>query len=272
MKPLALVIENDSGTRKLLNVLLARAGFEVDAVATGASALLLLEQVEYDVVFLDLLMPGVSGADILDWVSRERPAEMARVVVLSSAAPAQLQLLRNDWPAMHVFRKPFELEEVIDAARQVSGSESRRKPPTFAEQFIRRSVRAGAKSGVVVQTNGTLAEAIVDFGQRELTATYFPLPIASASPLASSIRDARSVWLTSARVATIEYPLLEPVFTTTESRAWAAVPLIRGGEVIGAAGWTFREPRQFTEPEQEVFAAIAETIVEWMPIAGATRA
>jgi hypothetical protein len=44
--------------------------------------------------------------------------------------------------------------------------------------------------------------------------------------------------------------------------ALGAVPLMRGGAVIGAAGWSFREPRLFSEPEQQAFLGIAHEIAE----------
>ena len=63
MKPLLLVVENDSGTRRLLDVFLRRESFDVDPVSTGSEALLLLERIDYAAVVLDLLIPGRTGGD-----------------------------------------------------------------------------------------------------------------------------------------------------------------------------------------------------------------
>ena len=62
MKPLALVIENDAGTRKLLNVLLTRVGMDVDLVPTGE-----VEQHPYIATL---------GPDVLD--ARTTPAIMRK--------------------------------------------------------------------------------------------------------------------------------------------------------------------------------------------------
>lgn len=73
------------------------------------------------------------------------------------------------------------------------------------------------------------------------------------------------VWLASLTLADTEYPLLKPVFEKNESRALAAVPLVRGGHVLGAVGWSFREPHVFTEAEQQPFLSIAATVAEALP-------
>lgn len=264
MNALALVIENDAGTRKLLNVLLSRIGFEVDTVPNGPAAMLLLREVQYSLVFADVLLPAPEGRDLLHWIVAERRDILPHLVVLSSGSPVQLQSIRDAWPEMQVFRKPFELDEVI-AAAQVQGR-SRREPVAHSEQFIRRSVHAGAKSGVIVKKNGSYLERVLDFGYaRELASSYFPLQVASPMPLCASIRDARSVWLTSPGEALSEYPNLDSVFAATQTRALASVPLMRDGEVIGAAGWSFPAPRQFTDAEQQLFGSIAESVVEWLP-------
>ena len=117
MKPLALVIENDGGTRKLLDVLLTRAGMEVDLVSSGSDALILLAHARYDVLFIDLLLPGTSGMQVLEWIAREHPPLLARAIVLSSAPEVQLQQVRDAWPQVHVIRKPFEVADIGNVIR-----------------------------------------------------------------------------------------------------------------------------------------------------------
>lgn len=266
MNPLALIIENDSGTRKLLTVLLTRAGYEVDAVANGSVAMLLLAQVQYDVIFVEHLLPSNLGGDVLDWLATDRRHDLERVVILSSATPAQLQNVRDRWPGARVFRKPFELNHVVAAVEELSALPRCRDGNALADQFIRRSVKAGAKAGIVVKTNGAVAEYVLDFGyEREQAAAYFPLEVASPVPLCESIRHGRPVWLASPHMVALEFPILERVLETSGSRALATVPLMRRGQVVGAAGWSFCSPRIFTEIDQQVFASIGESLVEWLP-------
>ncbi|HEX8408438.1 MAG TPA: response regulator [Thermoanaerobaculia bacterium] len=272
MKPLALVIENDSGTRKLLDVLLTRFGFEVDLVATGSDALTLLENVHYSVLILDLLIPGRSGTEILQWLGREQPEMLPRIVVLSSLPPVRLDAVRQEWPGVCTIRKPFELSAVVEAAAEASANGVRREP-TPAENFCRFSVRAGAKAGVIVTAVDGDVAPVLTFGyEPEVVQSFFPMSLDSAYPLCSSIRTAKPVWLASLTSAGPDYPVLQPVWSKHASRALAVVPLLHAGRAIGAAGWTFREPRLFNEREQQLLTAIADTVVEWLPDVAQTRA
>ena len=265
MKPLALVIENDGSTRKLLDVLLTRSGLQVDVVPTGSDALILLENVRYDFLLINVVLPGTSGVQVLEWIARERPRMLTRCVVLSSAPEWQLLKIQERWKQVRVIRKPFELGDIIETAQALTAVREERVP-SFAEEFCRCSVRAGAKAGVVVKTNGHHVELLQMFGYASGEAeSYFPLALDAALPLCAAIRNARPVWLASLTTAQTEYPLLAPVFEKNESRALAVVPLMRDTHVIGAAGWSFREQRLFIDAEQQLFTAIAATLVEGFP-------
>lgn len=265
LKPLALVIENDAGTRKLLDVLLTRSGLEVDLVPSGSDALVLLENARYDLLLIDLLLPGTSGTQVLEWIARERPRALATAIVLSSAPERQLQRVRDEWPQVRVIRKPFELGDVVEAAQRMTANREERIP-SFDEDFCRRSVRAGARAGLIVRKSAHTIEALLSFGYRPgEVESNFPLALDSAVPLCAAIRNAHPVWLASVAMAAAEYPLLVPVFQKNESHALAVVPLMREGGVVGAVGWSFREPRLFTENDQQIFTAIAATLADRIP-------
>ena len=257
MTSLAFVVENDPSTRKLLEVVLGRFDFEVDAVANGSDALVLLGSIDYDLTVLDLFIPGASGEDILDWLRKERPGAIERRVVLSSAPPKRLEEIKQWYPRATVMRKPFELHELIEVAKTL-----RRGRPGAADgitdRFARRSVVAGAKSGVIVRMRGTDVALIQKFGYAPNEAErWFPMSTSSPFPLCQCLRDGRPQWLASLAAAEPEFPHLASAWRAHQSRALATVPLIRNGVVLGAAGWTFREPQSFDEREQRAFLEIA---------------
>lgn len=264
MKPLALVAENDPGTRKLLHALLTRIGFDVDLVATGADALILLENVRYDAVILDLNVPQPDGIAILEHLIEAMPDVLCRVIILSAVPDARLAVLAERFPSVPVLRKPFELDAVIEAATRVSAD---REPhvPSGPQHFCRSSMRAGAKAGVIVASRGGVVEPVSWFGYAPGDIeSYFPMPLESPYPLCVSIRHGTPLWIASMVLTTTDYPMLRPVWEKHQSRALASVPLLDGGRVIGAVGWTFREPRLFHEPEREIFTSIAASVLEWV--------
>lgn len=260
MKPLALVIENDGGTRRLLDVLLTRFHLEVDLVASGSDALLLLERVEYDLILVDLLLPGMSGMEVLAWLDRERRHLLPRTVVVSSASPLQLERVRQAFPNVRVIRKPFELGDIVALA---DGTVTTRLPATPQEEFTRRSVRAGAKAGIVLRKEDVQLVPVMSFGYMPGTVeAFFPLFVDAPLPIATAARLGQPVWIASIAHASAAYPSLPAILERNQSRALAVVPLRHGDEVVGVAGWSFREPRLFAEGEQQLFVSIAATLAD----------
>jgi CheY-like chemotaxis protein len=263
--PLALVVENDPSTRKLLEVLLARLEIDCDLVGRVADALALLEHVDYDVMFVDLLFSGPNGEAILEWLERERPHALERALVISSASEMHLLRVQARWPGVRVIRKPFELADLISAAQNAIQRPAARET-TIESVFCRRSIQAGAKAGLVVRTDGARLVPMLSFGFTQAAIdAFFPMSVDDPYPLCASIRRGQPVWLASLRMASPEYPILSPVWIKNESHALAAVPLLRHGRAIGAAGWGFREPRLFRETEQDRFLSIAEHLSAVVP-------
>jgi CheY-like chemotaxis protein len=112
------VVEDDEAVRLLLHVILQRDGYEVTATGDGAGAVEALGRREFDVILLDLMLPRVSGFDVLDHLaSLERKP---RVVIVTAASERQLRDVHQDW-VYAIVRKPFDLagfrETVAEAAR-----------------------------------------------------------------------------------------------------------------------------------------------------------
>lgn len=257
MPSLALVVENDESTRKLLDVVLTRNGYEVDGVVNGIDALVLLGAIDYDMIVLDLFVPGASGAEVLSWLQSRRAGAVERTVVVSSAPKKYLEEIQERFPSARVLRKPFELHELIEAANAAH----RDRAEVFVsatDRFARRSIVAGAKAGLIVRKRGGEISLVHEFGYpAHLVKQWFPLSADSALPLCTCVREGRSQWLASTAAVAPQFPHLASVWQTNQSRALATVPLIRDETVVGAAGWSFREPRAFDEREQREFTAIA---------------
>ncbi len=64
-KPTILVVEDEVADRDALVAALARAGYAVDAVSTGAAALLRAAERSYDAITLDLMLPDMTGLEVL---------------------------------------------------------------------------------------------------------------------------------------------------------------------------------------------------------------
>jgi len=113
--PWRLLLCDDSPTeRTSLAQILRRHGYDVDEAADGAAALLLLKTRPYDLVLLDLQMPGVDGFDVLAHVQRHNPE--LPVVVLSGLPPEEIggglhRLPQHELPPLLL--KPLDLRQLF---------------------------------------------------------------------------------------------------------------------------------------------------------------
>ncbi len=93
MLPKALVVEDDSATREALRKIVRDEGFEVDAVAEGESALQLILTQRYAVVVLDIVLPGMSGAEVMEELLETSPDILESIVVVTGLDVAEIRKL-----------------------------------------------------------------------------------------------------------------------------------------------------------------------------------
>lgn len=112
-----LIAEDDHGIQTLLRTILTRQGFAVDCVGDGAEALTRLGSAHYDAILVDLMMPKLSGADLIGMLAQSNDDALSRVIVLTAAALHDTQTYQR----LPVVRKPFDLDELCGSIRSVAG-------------------------------------------------------------------------------------------------------------------------------------------------------
>ena len=108
--PSVLVIDDDRVTASVYRHGLEAGGFKVSVVSDGSAALDLLRSQRFDVVVLDLLMPGVSGWDVLDTLRKNGDSPPV-VVVSGSGSGAEA----TKAGARAFLMKPCSLQELAQA-------------------------------------------------------------------------------------------------------------------------------------------------------------
>src|SRR5215475_9063456 len=106
-----LVIDDEHDIREGLELLLTSEGYTVELAQNGAEGLRKMESHPYDLVLLDLMMPDISGMDVLSEVrkrDRETPIVMITAYGSVEAAVKALKLGANDY-----FSKPWDNEKLI---------------------------------------------------------------------------------------------------------------------------------------------------------------
>ena len=110
-----LVVEDDARLVAFLRRALTAAGFAVDAALTGDSALVMLQAGEYDLVALDLALPGKDGVAVLSEALESRPDQ--RVIVMSALADVATKIRCLDLGAQDYLVKPVAIEELVARVR-----------------------------------------------------------------------------------------------------------------------------------------------------------
>jgi CheY-like chemotaxis protein len=107
-----LVVDDDDAIRALLCTILRRRGLSVDSARNGAEALERCERCRYAVILLDLMMPQLSGYEVLEEFGRRGRTERPMILVLT--AGAEPRNLSADLVAGTI-RKPFDVEMIVDS-------------------------------------------------------------------------------------------------------------------------------------------------------------
>ena len=117
-----MIVDDDRHINEMLNERLSEEGYEVIAAYSGTEAQLLLAGIKPDLILLDLMLPGLSGEDVLPYL------EGIPVIVVSAKIDVddKVSMLING--AVDYVTKPFDIREllariVVQLRRPLFGSE-----------------------------------------------------------------------------------------------------------------------------------------------------
>ena len=110
-----LIADDDRHLVELLRATLDEAGYEAVSANSGLAAAALIEREDFDLLILDVLMPGMSGDALADLMHQLKP----NVPVLLMTGDSGDQFVRSaDLPRL---RKPFSERELVDSVRELLG-------------------------------------------------------------------------------------------------------------------------------------------------------
>jgi len=108
----ALIVEDDPAIRRLVEKLLTRHQVQIDIASDGGAAIEKLRTTRYSVVILDLMMPEVSGYQLIEFMKEEKVR--TPVAVVSAVSLPALTNLDRDVVKL-VISKPFDVDEFTKA-------------------------------------------------------------------------------------------------------------------------------------------------------------
>jgi DNA-binding response OmpR family regulator len=112
LPPAALVVDDDPAISPLVEVALNRFAISSESVHDGAAALSRLRAQRFDLVILDLGMPGVSGLEVLRALKAEERFKQIRVIVLTASDNEESLARSFGYGADDFIAKPFKKNEL----------------------------------------------------------------------------------------------------------------------------------------------------------------
>jgi DNA-binding response OmpR family regulator len=114
-----LVVDDQRDILELTATVLDGAGYAVTAVRSGAEALDLLERQRFDLVLLDINMPGMDGWETLRLIRADELLAGLPVVMFSVKGELRDKVQSMQEGALDYITKPFEVDDLLSRVRRV---------------------------------------------------------------------------------------------------------------------------------------------------------
>ncbi len=105
-----LVVEDDVDINNLITKTLKNKGFQITQAFSGSEASLQLSICEFDIILLDLMLPGITGEELIKQI---RTIKEIPIIVISAKTSLQDKVKVLNLGADDYITKPFESEEII---------------------------------------------------------------------------------------------------------------------------------------------------------------
>jgi two-component system phosphate regulon response regulator PhoB len=162
MKEKILVVDDEKDILELVEYNLAKNGYRVKTVTSGEEALELIKEDEFDLIILDLMLPGVDGFDLTKIIKSDKQKAGIPIVMVTAKGEEADKVAGLEIGADHYVTKPFSPRELVAIVKATL----RRKP---ARQEEERTVIE--RGGLVIHTG---RHEVTMFGKRiELTNLEF---------------------------------------------------------------------------------------------------
>jgi DNA-binding response OmpR family regulator len=168
-KPRALIVEDEAPIRELIRLHLELAGFEIEETPDGRDALARTRSRTYDLLMLDLMLPGLDGVSLCRAVRANGPNVETPVLMITARDTESDKVLGLESGADDYLTKPFGIREMMARV----GAIIRRSRRT--DRAGREADDAGKVQARDIVLHGGRREAIVRDKPIELTKQEFDL-------------------------------------------------------------------------------------------------
>lgn len=109
-----LIVEDEPNIVESLSFILRRAGFEIDTATDGAQALDRVRRQPFEVLVLDIMLPGMNGLDVLKAIRSDQALSSLPVIVLTAKGQTNDRRMAETIGASAFITKPFSNADVVE--------------------------------------------------------------------------------------------------------------------------------------------------------------
>lgn len=176
-----LVVDDDIQISDMLAEVLGRAGYMVCRAYSGTEALLVLEKCRPDLVLLDLMLPGLTGEQVLPQLSN------TPVIVLSAKADVADKVALLLGGAADYMTKPFDTKELLARIEVQLRQSAARASAVYIHGPLRlddtaHAVSAGSRAIALTKTEYAILKLLLQNPQQVLTKALILNGIAADTP------------------------------------------------------------------------------------------
>jgi len=129
-----LVVDDEKAVRDSLEDVLELENYQVDVVGTGEDALEALNEHEYDLLLLDIKMPGISGIEVMRQSRRQAPDTKVIILTGHGSLESAIEALRTG--ASDYILKPYSSENILSSiGRALSEKAEKQRKEMLIEQL-----------------------------------------------------------------------------------------------------------------------------------------
>ena len=139
-----LIVDDEEVLQDVLTSLVRREGWNPISARTGEEALGVFEREDVDLVLLDLMLPSMSGMEVMQQIHRQDPSQVVVIITAFSSIEGAIDAMREG--AFHYIPKPFKNEEVLVTIHK--GLEQRRL--ATENQSLREQLRQRYAFGNII--------------------------------------------------------------------------------------------------------------------------
>ena len=108
-----LIVEDDANISKLVDYNLTKAGFKTSMVSSGEDAIATLYRDKFDLVVLDIMLPGVDGLEICKKIKNDKKFSSIKILMLTAKGEEVDKIIGFELGADDYVVKPFSPRELV---------------------------------------------------------------------------------------------------------------------------------------------------------------